>query len=314
MDTGLTGGKTEGGKANAAGSPAVRGFLGFLAYERGLSARTREAYAGDVAALAAFLRPDGGEPDWRAVRGPDVVRFLAKCRADGLAETTRARRLVAVKGFFAWLRAEGRIDADPAASVAQPRRSRILPHALPEEAVERFFAPAAGDGKEALRDRAVLELLYGCGLRASELANLPLDAVRFEDALVRVLGKGSKVRLVPLGSKAEEALRAYLADARPAFKPAPGEPRLFLGRGGRGLSRQSVWNIVKARAAEAGLPPDVSPHWLRHSFATHLLSREAPVRAIQEMLGHADIGTTQIYTHVDAERLASVVKAFHPRG
>ena len=294
--------------------PAVRAFLGFLAYERGLSPRTREAYAADLGALAAFLRPDGGEPDWGAVRGADVVRFLADGRARGLAETTRARRLVAVKGFFGYLRGEGRIAADPAAAVAQPRRSRVLPHALPEEAVGRFFAPAAGDRKEALRDRAVLELLYGCGLRASELAAMPLDAVRFEEALVRVLGKGGKVRLVPLGSKAEAALKAYLESAREAFGPAPGEPRLFLGRGGRGLSRQSVWKIVKARAAEAGLPPDVSPHWLRHSFATHLLSREAPVRAIQEMLGHADIGTTQIYTHVDADRLASVVKTFHPRG
>lgn len=295
-------------------SDAVRSFLGFLAYERGLSPRTRAAYANDLAAFAAFLRPDGAEPDWRAVRGPDLVRFLGKCRADGLAETTRARRLVALKGFFGYLRAEGRIAADPAAAVAQPRRARVLPHALPREATERFFAPAAGDEKEALRDRAILELLYGCGLRASELAEMPLDAVRFEEALVRVVGKGSKTRLVPLGTKAEEALRAYLGEARSKFGPAPGEPRLFVGRGGRGLSRQSVWKIVKARAAEAGLPPGVSPHWLRHTFATHLLSNGAPVRAIQEMLGHADIGTTQIYTHVDAGRLSAVVKKFHPRG
>ena len=295
-------------------SDAVRSFLGFLAYERGLSPRTRAAYRNDLAALARFLRPDGAEPDWGAVRGPDIVRFLGRCRADGLAEATRARRLVAIKGFFAHLRAEGRIAADPAAAVAQPRRSRVLPHALPPEATERFFAPATGDARESIRDRAILELLYGCGLRASELSQMPLDAVRFEEALVRVLGKGSKVRLVPLGAKAEAALRAYLADSRPKFDPAPGEPRLFLGRGGRGLSRQSVWKIVKARAVEAGLPPDVSPHWLRHTFATHLLANDAPVRAIQEMLGHADIGTTQIYTHVDAGRLASVVKRFHPRG
>lgn len=294
-------------------SDAVRAFLGFLAYERGLSPRTRAAYANDVAAFAAFLAPGGGEPDWRAVRSRDVVRFLGEGRRAGLAETTRARRLVALKGFFAFLRSEGRIAADPAASVAQPRRSRILPHALSPEAVERFFAPAVGEKREAVRDRAILELLYGCGLRASELAEMPLDAVRFEDALVRVLGKGSKVRLVPLGSKAENALRTYLNEGRPAFDPAPGESRLFLGRGGRGLSRQSVWKIVKARAAEAGLPPDVSPHWLRHTFATHLMANDAPVRAIQEMLGHADIGTTQIYTHVDADRLASVVKQFHPR-
>lgn len=294
-----------------ASDPAVRSFLGHLAYERGLSPRTRAAYENDLKALARFL--GGDPPDWRAVRGPDLVRFLERCRADGLAETTRARRLVAVKGFFAYLRAEGAIGADPAATVEQPRRSRILPHALPEAAVKRFFAPAAGDAREALRDRAILELLYGCGLRAGELSQLTLDAIRFEEALVRVLGKGSKERLVPLGSKAETALRAYLNEARPSFGPAPGEPRLFLGRGGRGLSRQSVWKIVKARAAEAGLPRDVSPHWLRHTFATHLLAGGAPVRAIQEMLGHADIGTTQIYTHVDAGRLASVVNAFHPR-
>ena len=300
----------------------VRDWIGFLAWERGLSPRTREAYASDLRALAAFLAGDGAagpaaDPDrvdWRAVGTERLRGFLEEGVRAGLSEATRARRLVAVKGFFAYLRAEGRIDADPAAGLAQARRSRVLPHALSEGAVARFFEGGA-PGRETLRDRALLELLYGCGLRESEAAGLTLDEVRLDEALVRVRGKGGKVRQVPLGSRAEAAVRAYLGpEGRPRFRPAPGEPRLLLNRFGRGMSRHAVWDVVKARAAAAGLPRDVSPHWLRHSFATHLMAHGAPVRAIQEMLGHADVGTTQIYTHVDAGRLASVVRSSHPRG
>ena len=289
-------------------------YLGFLAYERGLSARTRAAYANDLRALARFLDPARGAPDWRRVRTADLRAFLEEGRRSRLAESTRARRLVAVKGFFAHLKDEGFAASDPAATLVQARRSRVLPHALGREAAERFLAASGPATPAALRDRAMMELLYGCGLRASELVGLTVDAVRFDEALVRVRGKGAKVRLVPLGSAAEAALRDYLRDARAAFHPAPGEAALFLGPRGRALSRGTLWRHVKARALAAGLPPGVSPHWLRHTFATHLLSGGAPIRAIQEMLGHADIGTTQIYTHVDAGRLASTVRAFHPRG
>jgi len=314
---------------------AVADWLGFLAYERGLSPRTRRAYADDLRALARHLgAPEDAWPDWTAVGTPQLLGFLEAMRREGMSESTRARRLVAVKGFFAHLRSEEKIASDPAAALVQARRTRVLPHALPQAAVggmlDEADAAASGGGtaetdardpagasrarRDALRDAAILELLYGCGLRVSELAGLPLDAVRFDEALVRVRGKGSKERLVPLGGRAEEALRAYLRDARPLYRPAPGEPRLFLNRFGRGLTRTTVWTLVKRHAARAGLPAGTSPHWMRHSFATHLMGNGAPVRVIQEMLGHADVGTTQIYTHVDAGRLSSVVRSFHPRG
>jgi len=296
-------------------SGAIGAWLGFLAFERGLSPRTRKAYETDVAALARGLRidPDAPAAAWARVRTKDIRRLFAKARGAGLAESTRARRLVAVKSFFAWLRSEGEIPADPAAVLVQARRTLVLPHAVSQEDAERFLALSGPATRENVRDRALTEILYGCGLRASEVVGLTLDSVRFEEGLVRVRGKGSKVRLVPLGSRAEEALKVYLADSRPAYRPAPGEAALFLGPRGRAISRPTLWRIVKRRARMARLPKEVSPHWLRHSFATHLLAGGAPIRAIQEMLGHADIGTTQVYTHVDAGRLASVVKQFHPR-
>lgn len=296
-------------------SGAVGAWLGFLAFERGLSPRTRAAYASDVADFARRARIDPAAPAaaWGRVRTPEIRAWLERSRRDGLAATTRARRLVAVKSFFAWLRAEDAIATDPAAIIVQARRSVVLPHSVSREDAERFLALSGPATRENVRDRALTEVLYGCGLRASEVVGLSLDSVRFEEGLVRVRGKGGKTRLVPLGSRAEEALKRYLADARPAFRPAPGEAALFVGPRGRALSRPTLWRIVKRRARMAGLPKEVSPHWLRHSFATHLLAGGAPIRAIQEMLGHADIGTTQIYTHVDAGRLASVVKRFHPR-
>ncbi len=298
-----------------AASGAIADWTGFLAYERGLSPRTRAAYATDGSGFARFVRIDPGAPAaaWSRVRTEDVRRYLRRSGKEGLAATTRARRLVAVKSFFAYLKSEGAIPADPAAVVVQARRSIVLPHAITREDAERFLSLSGPATPDNVRDRALTEILYGCGLRASEVVGLTLDSVRFDEGLVRVRGKGAKVRLVPLGSRAEEAIRRYLSDSRPSYRPVPGEAALFLGPRGRAISRPTLWRIVKRRARMAGLPKEVSPHWLRHSFATHLLAGGAPIRAIQEMLGHADIGTTQVYTHVDARRLASVVEKFHPR-
>lgn len=293
----------------------VEAYLGYLAYERGLSVRTRNAYGTDLAAFADFLAgPNGPSPDWGAVRTQDILHFLEAGKQAKLADATRARRLVSIKGFFAYLKNENRITTDPAAVVSQPRRARVLPHATGVEAVARMLEMPPADTRDGMRDRAILELLYGCGLRVSELATLPIDAIRFDEATVRVRGKGSKVRLVPLGSRAEAAVHRYLDAARGLYKPTAGEPTLFLGAKGGPISCKIVWKIVKENAILAGVSPAASPHWLRHSFATHLLAGEAPIRVIQELLGHADIATTQIYTHVDAGRLASVVKSFHPRG
>lgn len=289
---------------------AIRDFLGSLAYERGLAPATRKSYASDLAKLRAFL---GGAPV-RSVRTADLTAFLDSCRKAGEKESTRARRLVAVKGFFAFAARERIVTHDPAAALSYPKRPRLLPHVVGTGDMRRLLEISSDASPEGLRDRAMLEMLYGCGLRASELAALPVDAVSFDSASVRVKGKGSKVRMVPLGSMAEKALRAYLSpDGRAQLHPAPGEPALFLSKRGRPLSREALWRIVKRRAAAAGLPEGVSTHWLRHSFATDLLAGGAPVRVIQELLGHADISTTQIYTHVDASRLAGVVGKLHPR-
>lgn len=292
---------------------AVEAYLGYLAYERGLAVRTRNAYANDLAAFAEFLAAPGGNPVWECVRTQDILRFLEAGKKGGLAEGTRARRLVSIKGFFAYLKTENRIGSDPAAVISQPRRARVLPHVIGIEAVARMLEMPPADTRDGIRDRAILELLYGCGLRVSELATLPTDAIQFDEATVRVRGKGSKVRLVPLGSRAESAIRRYLDAARALYKPKQGEPMLFLGAKGGPIPTKVVWKIVKENAVLAGVSQAASPHWLRHSFATHLLAGEAPIRVIQELLGHADISTTQIYTHVDAGRLASVVKTFHPR-
>ena len=303
----------------AAEDPAVRAFLDHLAWERGLSRNTVAAYGADLARLAAWLRRRGGPsaaaaPDWAAVTAADLRAFFESEAAEGrFSAATRSRRLAAVRGFFAFLREEKAVPENPASALAMPRKPRNLPHGITEAEAERLVEAPAPETPEGLRDRAILELVYGCGLRVGEAAGMTLDALKFDAGLVRVLGKGSKVRNVPLGSKAEAALRRYLADGRPKLRPEPGEDLLFLTRKGRPMDRRAIWAMLKKRAAVCGIDPAVSPHWLRHSFATHMLQHGAPVRVIQELLGHADISTTQIYTHTDAARLASAVRSCHPR-
>ena len=300
----------------AAEDGAVRAFLDHLAWERGLSPNTLAAYGNDLARLSAYLRRgrSGAAPDWGAVSTSDLRGFFGSEAGEGrFSAATRSRRLAALKGFFAFLREEGRIPENPAAPLSMPRKPRNLPHSLTEGETGRLVESPPDSTPEGLRDRALLELVYGCGLRVGEAAGMTLDALKFDAGLVRVLGKGSKVRHVPLGSKAEAALRRYLAEGRPKFGPDPGEDALFLGPRGRPLGRHAIWAMLKKRAAACGVDGAVSPHWLRHSFATHMLQRGAPVRVIQELLGHVDISTTQIYTHTDATRLASAVRSFHPR-
>ncbi len=288
-------------------------FIDALAFERGLSTHTRTAYASDLTRFAAFLEACGRRFEPANVTTNDILAFQEAGRQAGLSDATLARRLVAIKGFFAYLRAENAIPADVAQAVSARRRGRSLPHVLsPKQAATLMAAPAA-DTRDGLRDRAILELFYACGLRVSELAGLPLDALRFDEALVRCMGKGARVRLVPLGATAEAALQRYLAEARPHYAPAAAEPHVFLNARGRRLTRAGIWGMLKRHAKSAGLGDAVSPHWLRHSFATHLLENGAPIRSIQEMLGHADIGTTQIYTHVDRSRLRGIHERFHPR-
>jgi integrase/recombinase XerD len=296
---------------------AVEGYLAFLTVERGLAAATIRAYRGD---LADFADARGTSRDWAS--GPDAaVRYLAARtrrgrRLDpGLAPTSLRRRAAAIKGFYRFAFGEGLIPIDVAAHLDLPRMPRLLPETLTQAEVERLLDAPPPD---ALLDRALLELLYAAGLRISEALNLDLEDVSLDGAFVRVIGKGDRERLVPVGEVALDALRAWLAGPRAALvathhvEPVRGGP-LLLGRSGRRLARQQGWAMVKRAAAAAGLSGRVSPHTLRHSFATHLLEGGADLRIVQELLGHASISTTQLYTHVTGERIREVYARAHPR-
>jgi integrase/recombinase XerD len=296
---------------------AVDAYLTFLAVERGLSPATIKAYRAD---LADFSDARGSAADW--ADGPDAaVRYLAARtrrgrRLDpGLAPTSLRRRAAAIKGFYRFAFGEGLIGIDVASHLDLPRMPRLLPETLTQAEVERLLGAPAQD---ALLDRALLELLYAAGLRISEALNLDLEDISLDGAFVRVIGKGDRERLVPVGEVALDAIRAWLHGPRVALlathhvAPVRGGP-LLLGQSGRRLARQQGWAIVKRAAAVAGLSGRVSPHTLRHSFATHLLEGGADLRIVQELLGHASISTTQLYTHVTGERIREVYARAHPR-
>ena len=294
----------------------VRRWLDHLRVERGLAVNTVAAYRRDLAHYEAFLG-ERGVADPREVTREDLAAFVGWLRArpsprgGRYAPATVARATVAVRGLHRFLLDEGLTAADPAADLDTPSTGRALPKALPLEAVERLLAAPAGDTPTALRDRAMLELLYSSGLRISELTGLDVDDVDRADRLLRVTGKGDKTRVVPFGAVAAGALEAWFVRGRAALSPIA--PAVFVNaRGGR-LTRQGVWKLVKHHADAVGLGEEVSPHTLRHSFATHLLDGGADVRAVQELLGHASVTTTQVYTLVSRQRLREVYDRAHPR-
>ena len=287
-------------------------FLDQLVLARGLSEATREAYSHDLQAFGDFLA-ERGVASAAAVERRHIVDFLEHEQARGLAVTTLARRLITIRVFFGWMHDEGLLEHNVAASVSSPRLWRILPGTLSPETVARLIAVAGGDSPPARRDRAILELLYACGLRVSELTTLRLEDLRLDEGFIRCIGKGDRQRVIPVGAAAVAAIRNYLAEARPRLTRGVGDEHLFLSNRGRGLSRQTIWRLVERYALAAAVPGHVHPHMLRHCFASHLLANGAQLRAIQEMLGHADIATTQIYTHVDSGRLLGVHRRYHPR-
>lgn len=287
-------------------------FMDYLALERGASPHTRSAYGRDLAGFAEWLAARHID-SWNRVDRRHVLDYLLDQREAGLKTTSLARRLAAVKSFFRYLTQEGLLAADPTGAMDGPKLWKTLPDTLSPAEVNRLLAQPPVDRPVGLRDRALLEVLYGSGLRVSEAVGLALDDVRFDERYLRCLGKGGKERFVPFGRETEAWIRRYLAEARPRFDRAGTSRTLFLSRRGGPLDRRSVWRMIRTRARDAGLPRPVHPHTLRHSFATHLLAGEAPIRVIQEMLGHADIATTQIYTHVDSGRLRGVHQKFHPR-
>jgi integrase/recombinase XerD len=295
---------------------AVDGFLAHASVERGLAPRTIEAYARDLARFVAFL--DGkGVRRLANLRREHLTGFLEALEAGGLGARSRARALVSVRRWLRYLGAAGALREDPAEGVAVPRFERALPHVLRTDEAVALIEAVDPSTPLGLRDRAMLEVLYGGGLRVSELVGLPLSALDLRAGLARVLGKGSRERMVPLGVPAVEALEAYLEQGRPPLLRAAKRPTdaVFLSRRGSPMTRQNFFIRLRGIARRAGIPGErVSPHVLRHAFATDLLEGGADLRAVQSMLGHADLSTTQIYTHVSGRRLRETVETQHPRG
>lgn len=284
-----------------------------LELEKGLSANTLRAYLSDVRAFTVFLTERGvAEPG--AVDGALLRRYLGELHRRSHSPTTQARKLSSLRGYFRFLAADGLIAADPSEELDLPKRGRRLPAVLSRSEVERLLAATDPSRRLGLRDRAFLEMLYATGVRVSELIRLTFDDLDTAGGFVTVLGKGHKERVVPVGRRALEALDAYLREERPLLSRGKGRRALFLNRRGGALSRMGAWKIVRKHARRAGLSKPIGPHTFRHTFATHLLEGGADLRAVQEMLGHADISTTQIYTHLDRTYLKQVHKSFHPRG
>ena len=292
----------------------IDAFLASLSFERAMAANTCEAYARDLRRFAEDLSRRGRTCAAEIAR-EDIVGFLRRERDRGRASTTRARRRAAIRMFLRYLKERHLIASDPSALMDSAKKERPLPRVLSEEEVARLLDSVSGDKPRELRDRAMLEVLYGCGLRVSELCAMKMLDFVSDGELLRVTGKGSKERLVPVGAAAGRALNAYFAKARGTFLP-PNRvvPHVFLSALGKPLTRQGVFKLLRTRAAAAGIPASrISPHVLRHSYASHMLAHGADIRAIQELLGHVDIGTTQIYTHVDAGRIADIHHRYHPR-
>jgi integrase/recombinase XerD len=294
----------------------VLDFLSYLEFERGLSRNTLEAYRGDLLQLGRFL----AERHVSALdAGPgDIADFLTQLATGddehrAASPATIHRKSACLRSFYRHLRREGLRESDPTATLSAPRRSRKLPQVLTRGEVEKLLSQPRGTDAQALRDRALLELMYASGLRASEAITLELGDLDIEEGVLRTRGKGSKERIVPIGQAALRALGIYLERGRPALVKTNAEAHLFVNFRGGQLTRQGLYKIVRRHAESAGLADRMSPHTLRHTFATHLLSGGCDLRSVQEMLGHADVSTTQLYTHLSSERLKDVYFKAHPR-
>jgi integrase/recombinase XerD len=288
-------------------------FLLYLATERGLSTnyqlstrRSLETFAGWLARRAGITGPDEVEPG-------HFTEFLAWRKRSGLAAASIKLEAVALRIFFRFLQVRNILTSNPAANLSVPRIEKYLPETLNPSAVASLLESVSASDPLGLRDRAMLELLYASGLRVSELCGVRLEGLDLKEGMIRVTGKGNKTRLVPVGSEAREAISRYLELERPRLVSSRSGAEIFLSVRGRKLTPQRVWQLIKRYAARAGVEANAYPHLLRHSFATHLLAGGADLRIIQEMLGHADISTTQIYTHVDSSHLKAVHRKFHPR-
>ncbi|MEA1964293.1 MAG: site-specific tyrosine recombinase XerD [Candidatus Aerophobetes bacterium] len=282
----------------------VSSFLNYLSVERGLSPHTIDAYRKDLLQYTSWLKRDVTEVDSSL-----LGRYISELR-ESYEASSISRKISVIRMFYRFLSMEGEIGDNPLEEITSPRVGRKIPAFLSEREVERLLNAPSPDSLYGIRDKAILEVLYGAGLRISELVGLDVNDLNLSKGWIKVLGKGSKERITPLGRKACYWIRSYLKEKKK--KDKKGRP-LFCNRYGRRISRQSCWKSVKKYALEAGITKRISPHTLRHSFATHLLSREADLRSVQELLGHTNISTTQIYTHITQERLRKVYKKYHPR-
>jgi integrase/recombinase XerD len=291
-------------------------FLAYLEFERGLSRNTLEAYRSDLLQLGDYLRAH--DLDVLSVGHTELAAFLTELAVGtdgrpGAAAATLQRKAACIRSFYRYLRREGILDHDPTADLHGPRKTQKLPEVLSRDEVMRLISAPRGNSPTVLRDRALLELMYACGLRASEATGLEIDDVDVGERMLRARGKGSKERIVPIGREAVAALRSYAEHGRPELVGLQNERHVFVNSRGGGLTRQGLYKIIKGYAQVAGLDGRVSPHTLRHTFATHVLSGGCDLRVLQEMLGHADVATTQVYTHLSSERLRDVYFQAHPR-
>lgn len=298
--------------ATASESFHVKRFQGYLGFERGLAPRTLRAYTSDLRRLVEFLRKRGHEGP-HDVRPQDLRDFVISLKDQGLQATSIRRAVAALRSYFRFLAAEGILAADPSDRLESPRTWRRLPAVLSHDEVARLLEAPDPDHPLAWRDRALLEFAYATGVRIGELITVGVNDLDLEEAFVAVTGKGSKRRAIPVGARAIAALRIYLRERRPGLDRGQGKGVLFLSAAGRPLSRMGAWKIVGKHVGAAGIQKRVTPHTLRHTFATHLLQGGADLAAVQEMLGHADIATTQLYTQVDRAYLSEVHRRHHPR-
>ena len=291
----------------------VTGFIHYLAVERRLSLHTQRVYERDVRAWLQALPRRGHTAAAALLTRDNAVKFLAQSRASGLSPRSVARRIASLRAFCHYLRQEAVLAVDPLLDLQTPRLPQRLPHFLSIEEVDRLLHQPRADTPRGLRDAAMLEALYATGLRVSELVSLPMSALHLAEGWIKVRGKGGKERLIPLGEQAVACLQAYLRGARGELMRGGRTAQVFVTGRGEGMSRQGFWKLLRGYARQAGITKPISPHTLRHSFATHLLEQGADLRSVQQMLGHSDISTTQIYTHVLEARLRSAYQRYHPR-
>lgn len=287
-------------------------FLDYLSIEKGLSKNTRVAYGRDLGRYLGFLKKSK-TPSLESIGRRQIMDFLLKERDRGLSPSSVSRELVAIRMFHRFLAQEGKLKEDVTDVLEAPKLWKPLPECLNESEVESLLRAPNARKAQGIRDRAALELMYATGLRASEVTDLKTAYLNFSAGTLRIRGKGEKDRMVPMGRQAQKAVRRYLEEVRPKWLRGRAEDVLFLTRQGRKMSRQAVWGILKKYAKLSGVRKKIYPHILRHSFATHLLENGADLRVVQELLGHSDISTTQIYTHVEKSRLKSIHAKYHPR-